>query len=385
MKTLSVTFLLVILLFSCQEETFTVSTVVTPPGSGSIQIEPFKPEYENGETVTITAVPSENWIFKNWEGDNSGSSNPLQLKINSNKSITAAFTKKPIPLNITITGEGTVVEKVISSPSGREYPHGSIIELTATPKAGWIFSNYVIDGKSIGERITKIEVLKQSTIFARFILEPVFGTYIDSRVTTGPISLRTYKTVKIGNQTWYAENSRFRGNISGTKIKSFYNDRSNDQKFGVYYGASVYKGDLNRNYTTPCNFLDGWFMPTRDDWKELLNHLGGGIAAQKMLLIEDWKSLNDTRYFPEPKGDNSFGFSALPGYFTENPGGSPVFRTDGTRFWTAGGGDYSAYGPTRIVGYYTGLGPTFMNVNIEVFGGLAFPEEKYASVRCIKR
>jgi uncharacterized protein (TIGR02145 family) len=385
MKSLCTIFLLVIFLSSCQEETFTVSTVVTPTGSGSIEISPNKPEYENGETVTITAVPSENWIFKNWEGDDRGSTNPLQIKINSNKSFTSVFSKKPLPVNISIVGEGTVTEKIISSPSGREYPHGSIIELTATPKAGWIFSNFVIDGKSIAERITKIEVLKQSTIFARFILEPVFGTYIDSRVEEGAISKRTYKTVKIGNQTWYAENSRFRGIMPSYKIKSFQNNPSNDQKFGVYYGASIYQGNLNKNYTTPCNFLDGWFMPTRDDWKELRNYLGGDVAAQKMLLINDWKALNPPNT-GEVTGDNSSGFSALPGIFSENPGGLPGFRTEGTHFWTAfGGAIYSAVGPARLSGYFTGLSSTFMRVDNEVFGGLPFPEEKYASVRCIKK
>lgn len=376
MKSVCVIFLLVILLSSCQEETFTVSTVVTPPGSGSIQIEPFKPEYENGETVTITAVPSENWIFKNWEGDNSGSSNPLQLKINSNKSITAAFTKKPIPVNITITGEGTVVEKVISSPSGREYPHGSIIELTATPKAGWIFSNYVIDGKSIGERITKIEVLKQSTISARFILEPVFGTYIDSRVTTGPISLRTYKTVKIGNQTWYAENSRFRGIIPGTKIKSFRNNTSNDQKFGVYYAASVSQGELNKNFTQPCNFLDGWFLPTRDDWKQLKDYLGGDVAHQKMLLIDDWKSLAPPNN-GEVKGDNSSGFSALPGQYTT---GGDNWYTDRTTFWTALTGSI----PPGATTYATSLNSSVLIIDGVVIGSVV-GDNVYGSARCIKR
>lgn len=377
MKSVCVIFLLVILLSSCQEETFTVSTVVTPPGSGSIQIEPFKPEYENGETVTITATPSQNWIFKNWEGDISGSSNPLQLKINSNKSITAAFTKKPIPVNITITGEGTVVEKVISSPSGREYPHGSIIELTATPKAGWIFSNYVIDGKSIGERITKIEVLKQSTISARFILEPVFGTYIDSRVTTGPISLRTYKTVKIGNQTWYAENSRFRGIIPGTKIKSFRNDTSNDQKFGVYYAASVSQGELNKNFTQPCNFLDGWFLPTRDDWKQLKDYLGGDVAHQKMLLIDDWKSLAKPNY-GEVTGDNSSGFSALPGEYTTSGGDN--WYTDRTTFWTALTGSI----PPGATTYATSLNSSVLIIDGVVIGSVV-GDNVYGSARCIKR
>lgn len=381
MKSPSVIFLLVILLFSCQEETFTLSSEVTPPGSGSIQIDPFKPEYEKGETVTITAVPSENWVFKNWEGDNSGSSNPLQIKINSNKSITAAFTKKPISVNITITGEGTVMEKIISSPSGREYPHGSIIELTATPKAGWIFSNYVIDGKSVGERITKIEVLKQATIFARFILEPVFGTYIDSRVESGPITKRTYKTVKIGNQTWYAENSRFRGIISGTKIRSFQNNPSNDQKFGVYYGASVYRGELNKNFTQPCNFLDGWFMPTREDWKELINYLGGDVAHEKMILIDDWNALMSPT-IGVAKGDNSSGFSGLPGLYNTTSGAVlPFFEMYRTRFWTALSGSI----PPGAIAYHTILDYRGVSNDGLLFGGIQFPEERYGSVRCIKR
>jgi uncharacterized protein (TIGR02145 family) len=362
---------LLVIVSSCQNKTYTISTEVNTVGSGIIDVSPVKPEYEDGEIVTFTAIPNENWIFKNWEGDDRSSTNPLQLKINSNKSITAVFSKKPLPVNISIVGEGTVTEKIISSPSGREYPHGSIIELTATPKAGWIFSNYVIDGKSIGEKITKIEVLKQSTIVARFILEPVFGTYIDSRVTNLPISARTYKTVKIGNQTWYAENSRFRGVISNLEIKSFQNNPSNDQKFGVSYSASVYQGVQNKNFTQPCNFLDGWFMPTREDWKELRDYLGGDVAAQKMLLINDWKAL----YPPnsgEVTGDNSSGFSALPGQFTLGVGGDN-WLTDRTRFWTALSGSI----PPGTTAFSTSLTKSVLNI----YEGVA----AYGFVRCIKR
>jgi uncharacterized protein (TIGR02145 family) len=378
MKSLCTIFLLVIFLSSCQEETFTVSTVVTPPGSGSIEISPIKPEYENGETVTITAVPSENWIFKNWEGDDRGSTNPLQIKINSNKSFTSVFSKKPLPVNISIVGEGTVTEKIISSPSGREYPHGSIIELTATPKAGWIFSNFVIDGKSIAERITKIEVLKQSTIFARFILEPVFGTYIDSRGETGPTSKRTYKTVKIGNQTWYAENSRFRGIIPVSKMKSFNNNPLNDQKYGVFYETSISQlWNPTKNFTMPCNNLDGWRMPNKEDWEILINYLGGvDVASYKMIVVEEWVKANPN-YKPGITGDNSSGFSVVPGSYSPNTGGSFPFREDDSVFW---GDKQGALSGASVKALNTRITPGYVNLNIPEYFN-----DYYALVRCIKK
>jgi hypothetical protein len=44
-----------------------------------------------GETATLTATPDPGFVFKNWSGDASGADNPLQLIMDSNKSVTANF------------------------------------------------------------------------------------------------------------------------------------------------------------------------------------------------------------------------------------------------------------------------------------------------------
>jgi len=167
MKSLCAIFLLVLLLSSCQEETFTVSTEVTPPGSGSIQIESFKPEYENGETVTLTATPNQYWEFQNWQGDVNGTGNSIQMTINSNKKVVGVFVKRNYNLKITITGEGTVEEKIIANPSGREFPSGTIIELTAKPKENYYFAGWERDLTGI-ENPKRITIDKEKNVTANF-------------------------------------------------------------------------------------------------------------------------------------------------------------------------------------------------------------------------
>lgn len=371
--------LLIIFLLSCQEETYTLTIDVNPAESGIVQISPRKLIYENGELVTITAVPNENWIFKNWEGDHVGISTSVQLNINSNKKITAIFAKKPIPVQISIIGEGLVEEKVVSSPTGKEYPHGSILQLTATPKEGWMFSNYVVNGKSIGEKIIKVDVLKESQILARFILKPVFGTYVDGRSPAATIQNKTYKTVKIGNQTWYAENNRFRGIIPASKMKSFNNNPSNDQKYGVFYETSVSQlWNPTKNLTMPCNNLDGWRMPNKEDWEILINYLGGvELASYKMIVVEEWVKANPNYAPGKITGDNSSGFSVVPGaYEPKRVGELFPFTEDATVFW----GDKQGAIGASIKALSTRINPVYVNLNKpEFFDG------DYALVRCIKK
>ena len=47
--------------------------------------------YEKGVSTTIEALPLSGYLFSNWSGDTSGSSNPLSITMDSDKSITANF------------------------------------------------------------------------------------------------------------------------------------------------------------------------------------------------------------------------------------------------------------------------------------------------------
>jgi uncharacterized repeat protein (TIGR02543 family) len=169
--------LALVTVFACEVEepipTYTLTTSVTPSEGGKIVVSPQVPNYQEGTQVILTPEPKENWVFKQWEGDATGSISPLPITMSANKAITGVFIKRDYPLNIKIEGEGTVDEKIIPNPSGREYPHGSTIELTPKPKEGWGFIGWEGDltGKEIPKRIT---VDKQKNVTAKFKILPVF-------------------------------------------------------------------------------------------------------------------------------------------------------------------------------------------------------------------
>ncbi|MDR2694074.1 MAG: fibrobacter succinogenes major paralogous domain-containing protein, partial [Chitinispirillales bacterium] len=113
------------------------------------------------------------------------------------------------------------------------------------------------------------------------------GTFTDSR------DGKTYNTVKIGKQTWMAENLNY-GTSSGSWC---YNDRdSYCKKYGRLYEWETAKK------TCPS----GWHLPSRQEWEALVTYAGGYEAAGKRLKSTiGW---NDSG-----SGTDDYGFSALPG------------------------------------------------------------------------
>jgi surface protein len=92
--------------------------------------------------------------------------------MNSNKSVVGVFVKRDYPLNITIEGEGTVEERIVTNPSGREYPHGTTVELTPAPKEGWVFDSW--GGDLTGTESPKtIKVDKEKNVTVKF-RQPIF-------------------------------------------------------------------------------------------------------------------------------------------------------------------------------------------------------------------
>ena len=106
--------LLMVFFSSCKEDdpipptTYTLTTIVSPTGGGEILVSPQSDTYTEGEVVTLIPIPNENFVFQEWGGSQSGNSNPLQITMNSNKSVLGVFVEKGYPLNITIEGKGTV-------------------------------------------------------------------------------------------------------------------------------------------------------------------------------------------------------------------------------------------------------------------------------------
>ncbi|MDR2595429.1 MAG: fibrobacter succinogenes major paralogous domain-containing protein [Fibromonadaceae bacterium] len=116
--------------------------------------------------------------------------------------------------------------------------------------------------------------------------EPQIGTFTDQRDN------KTYKTVKIGEQVWMAENLNYEA--EGSRC---YNDSTAYcDKYGRLYAWE----------TAMKACPDGWHLPSDAEWKILIATVGNAETAGKSLkAVNGWKENGN--------GKDKFGFSALPG------------------------------------------------------------------------
>ena len=122
-----------------------------------------------------------------------------------------------------------------------------------------------------------------------------------------------YKTVKIGTQTWMAENLAFK------PIDGFYwaldNNENNIDKYGYLY-----------DWETAIKVCpNGWHLPSNEEWKVLENYLiangynydgstSGNKIAKSLATNYEWNISKDKGAIGnDVSRNNSSGFSALPG------------------------------------------------------------------------
>ena len=160
---------------------------------------------------------------------------------------------------------------------------------------------------------------------------------------------QTYKTVKIGTQTWMAENLNY-AYLQPTKSldsSSFcYNDSvSYCEKYGRLYlwsAAMDSVGTWSTNGkgcgdektcspTYPVRGIcpEGWHLPTRTEWNTLFSAVGGQLTAGKML-----KSTSGWIAYSEVTNEDAYSFSALPAGYRNGNGG---YNGEGSnvRFWSS--------------------------------------------------
>ncbi len=144
-----------------------------------------------------------------------------------------------------------------------------------------------------------------------------------------------YKTIRIGNQVWMAENLRTTKYSDGTPIlSSEFNDMPPlfspeydgvpfpPKPWGYLYALQVI------NYTDKNICPNGWRLPTLMDWQELIGTIGGPYNAIALIDTSqnEWWSLKGGKQNKSSK--NNTGFNALPaGYFDAEVGntGEPFF------------------------------------------------------------
>jgi hypothetical protein len=86
--------------FSITGRTLTVN--VSPAGAGTVAKSPDQTSYANGTSVQLTASPGTGWSFSAWSGAVTGSTNPVSVVMDANKTVTATFVDVASP-TVTLT------------------------------------------------------------------------------------------------------------------------------------------------------------------------------------------------------------------------------------------------------------------------------------------
>ncbi|MDR2555431.1 MAG: hypothetical protein LBC64_08400 [Fibromonadaceae bacterium] len=132
--------------------------------------------------------------------------------------------------------------------------------------------------------------------FSTVTLAQQKGTFTDAR------DKKTYKTVKIGEQVWMAENL----NYADKDSKCYDDNEENCKKYGRLY-----------NWETAIKACPaGWHLPRKAEWERLLRFADSTytgkeseIAGNRLRAKSGWQRING-----EPNnGTDTYGFSALPG------------------------------------------------------------------------
>jgi len=209
---------------------------------------------------------------------------------------------------------------------------------------------------------------------------PQSDTFIDFR------DGKTYKTVKIGNQWWMAENLAF---DVGAGCWAYENYKSNLEVYGYLY-----------TWTAAINACpEGWHLPSDAEWTELEiylqnngynydgvettgndrtthNRIAKSLASSKGWSLSSVTGAAGNLDYPEYQ--NKSGFSALPGGLRQKIGGSFSNLGIGGYWWSST--RYSK--PTEAI--YRAWYRRIHHNSVDVYRDDPNHESNMFSVRCIK-
>lgn len=333
--------------------------------------------YETGDyTIEAKAVDSEGWINKDTRTISIGISTP---RISTLDVSSITLTSATVGGEIINDGGAPVFETGIYWSKNKNPENGGTRKRTTLTQEAFttaitgLATNTEYYYRAYAANDEGEDVGEQKSFRT---LGNELGLFTDSR------DGREYRTVRIANQTWMAENLAYL-----PEIHSPYNGSKYSPKYYVYgyEGVSVQEAkgleEYNEygvlyNWPAAINACpEGWHLPTDDDWKTLESNLGmspvsvdnagwrGSIEGSMMKDRSGWKAGGN--------GSNVTDFSALAGGYRVTYD-TTEFETVYGNFWTST--EFNATDAWSRYLYYNNNG---------VYRG-TFSKDFGFSVRCVK-
>ena len=187
---------------------------------------------------------------------------------------------------------------------------------------------------------------------------------------------KTYKTVKIGTQTWMAENLNYDIPDNATDV-CYDNNSSNCATYGRLYNWSTAMAlDPSCNFSACASQVQsrhrgicpsGWHIPSNADWDQLYRYVDGTTgtsspcdsptAGKHLKAKTGWNSCGPSGSGSSYSCEDTYGFSALPGGIGYSDGSFGYVGNYG--YWWSASEDDSGNAYNRLMYYdseYAGWG-----------------------------
>jgi len=176
-----------------QQTLYTLTTNVSPTGSGSVSRSPNQTSYTPGSTVTLTATPmsGSSYVFKGWSGASSSTNATITITMDGDKSLTAGFGLPDAKrFNVYFNGNGATTDGA-NPPQAATADSGSSISLPGQQtlvKTGYNFGGWNTNSFGTGTFYSagaSYTVNGNSTLYAKWI--PIYTVTFNGNGTTSGV------------------------------------------------------------------------------------------------------------------------------------------------------------------------------------------------------
>ena len=178
--------------FAEEETRPTYNLDVTVEGQGSVEIDPYEEEYEEGAEVTLEVVPEEGWVFNEWaledviNEDDEDDQDVITLTMDSNRKVIAYFVEDvgEHELEMIDMEGGTTVPE----PGTHIYEDDEEVIAEAMPDEEWQFQGWEMEGSAVEcdtyNKICNFTIKEDSMLAAHFTEEEIDEYELDLGVYT---------------------------------------------------------------------------------------------------------------------------------------------------------------------------------------------------------